>query len=695
VITTPLLLIFTLPSNAAEILAFMQRHTVYVDGLGDVCDYALFDMASLGETSATGQYNGTLPSRTHPNTAQPSSHNGLFTREHAVDYKVESSFLSFRTQHPDWDFSSDNAITANNNTTTTNAITTNAITANAMPSRYSDAIGSTGYSHSAMSYSRGGTSRGDADTEGEVLDIGGGTLHYHTTPTNTTTTTNANTTNTIGAFNAQSISNSSHSNHTLPHGDRSRNVNIYSAIHPNDTRSDRSPMVGISSDSVSYINRRTGQVRAVSPNNAAMHMPLHMQNHSYTPGGVSDSINIAASMLRDLERYKLDRLHEAQDSIFASIFNGPMQHEQRLANQELLAYNRMEEFDSYNDNALDPEASSSGNTRIAADNPTVYPSTTASTTSAYQGINAPTNTATTAATTIGATIDINANPPGAVDPALIASASSYVPRDGPDMVRVKSEDSVCSDSTQESTMMAPSALDTEDVDAQDSQIWRHGGMNDRQHSVHSTPASVTAAMQQNRGPAPRDAMTTAIATASAPQPPILLRRNTSSETMQTSILSSATASMSNSATIPPFTSNMVSSPHRSSSVVFGGNRSNGSSNSSSLNTPNPNAIQMPPSGSYGSASTSYGLQYGYGSSGNSGVIHSAIAAAGGGGVVGTPSASASARRYIYIYVYIYAYMSNSILVPHVMLIYSLYGVAQSPQFAPTSPRGGECGIYGQ
>lgn len=55
IITTPLLLFFSLPKSAEQVVDFFREFTIHVDGLGYVCSFAVFDFKKgLGETPQAG-----------------------------------------------------------------------------------------------------------------------------------------------------------------------------------------------------------------------------------------------------------------------------------------------------------------------------------------------------------------------------------------------------------------------------------------------------------------------------------------------------------------------------------------------------------------------------------------------------------------------------------------------------------------
>nr|CDJ98470.1 Autophagy-related protein 9 domain containing protein [Haemonchus contortus] len=82
-ILTPFILLFWIRPNCRELVRFFHDNTVRVDGLGDVCSYALMDVARHGDV----KWNG---SASHP-TAAP-----------AQDGKTELSILHFASNNPDW-----------------------------------------------------------------------------------------------------------------------------------------------------------------------------------------------------------------------------------------------------------------------------------------------------------------------------------------------------------------------------------------------------------------------------------------------------------------------------------------------------------------------------------------------------------------------------------------------------------------
>lgn len=60
VILTPVVLCYSLPPCAPDILEFIRNHTTYVDGVGAVCDYSTFDLNKYGnEEYATNTKDST------------------------------------------------------------------------------------------------------------------------------------------------------------------------------------------------------------------------------------------------------------------------------------------------------------------------------------------------------------------------------------------------------------------------------------------------------------------------------------------------------------------------------------------------------------------------------------------------------------------------------------------------------------
>jgi len=84
VILTPIILWRVLPTCSEEIVEFLQNHTAYIDGIGDVCSLSTFDIGRHGNRKYAS-------SMTAPKALR--SKNG----------KMEKSILSFAANYPTWD----------------------------------------------------------------------------------------------------------------------------------------------------------------------------------------------------------------------------------------------------------------------------------------------------------------------------------------------------------------------------------------------------------------------------------------------------------------------------------------------------------------------------------------------------------------------------------------------------------------
>ncbi|WKY13987.1 hypothetical protein Q1695_004652 [Nippostrongylus brasiliensis] len=82
-ILTPFILLFWIRPKCRELVRFFHDNTVRVDGLGDVCSFALMDIARHGDVN----WNGS--------TSRPSA-------TPAMDGKTELSVLHFASNNPDW-----------------------------------------------------------------------------------------------------------------------------------------------------------------------------------------------------------------------------------------------------------------------------------------------------------------------------------------------------------------------------------------------------------------------------------------------------------------------------------------------------------------------------------------------------------------------------------------------------------------
>ncbi|XP_074559062.1 autophagy-related protein 9-like [Curcuma longa] len=83
IFVTPYLLIFVVPKHVDDILRFISKFTVYVDGVGDVCSFSLFDFQNHGNKKYAS-----------PSNAE---------REKSSQGKTEKSFLSFQRTYPYWE----------------------------------------------------------------------------------------------------------------------------------------------------------------------------------------------------------------------------------------------------------------------------------------------------------------------------------------------------------------------------------------------------------------------------------------------------------------------------------------------------------------------------------------------------------------------------------------------------------------
>jgi len=93
-LVVPLVLWFSLPRCAEDIVAFVRDYTTHVDGLGHVCAYSQFNLRKLGHP----KYVGAVREKAVARNADP-----LRDSNFSVDGKMEKSFLNFKTQHPNWE----------------------------------------------------------------------------------------------------------------------------------------------------------------------------------------------------------------------------------------------------------------------------------------------------------------------------------------------------------------------------------------------------------------------------------------------------------------------------------------------------------------------------------------------------------------------------------------------------------------
>ncbi|KAI9253926.1 autophagy protein Apg9-domain-containing protein [Phascolomyces articulosus] len=85
VIFTPLVLCFSLPKSAEQIIDAFREFTVHVDGLGYVCSFSQFDFNKHGDAKYGAQ--------THAEEEHLMSNDG----------KMEKSFLNFKANNPGWE----------------------------------------------------------------------------------------------------------------------------------------------------------------------------------------------------------------------------------------------------------------------------------------------------------------------------------------------------------------------------------------------------------------------------------------------------------------------------------------------------------------------------------------------------------------------------------------------------------------
>jgi autophagy-related protein 9 len=119
VFLTPLVLCFSLPNCVPEMLAFMSRHTKYLDGVGDVCDYSTFDFDAYGNSEFLSPVEGD-PSSSDRNDVyadrraggdsylgsgadRQMANNMVGLKDRNSDGKLEQSYMSFRLANPEWE----------------------------------------------------------------------------------------------------------------------------------------------------------------------------------------------------------------------------------------------------------------------------------------------------------------------------------------------------------------------------------------------------------------------------------------------------------------------------------------------------------------------------------------------------------------------------------------------------------------
>ncbi|KAJ1438371.1 autophagy protein Apg9-domain-containing protein, partial [Ochromonadaceae sp. CCMP2298] len=85
VVLTPVVLCFSLPACAHTVLDFIRNHSRYIEGVGAVCDFSLFDLERYGDDDYGAEKNGFLAKSHRPN-----------------DGKLEKSLLNFQQAHPNF-----------------------------------------------------------------------------------------------------------------------------------------------------------------------------------------------------------------------------------------------------------------------------------------------------------------------------------------------------------------------------------------------------------------------------------------------------------------------------------------------------------------------------------------------------------------------------------------------------------------
>lgn len=90
VLLTPIVLLFSLPQSASAIIDFIRENSTYVDGLGAVCVFSLFELERFGDE----QYGAPVTN---------------LNDSHLENGKLEQSFINFQQNYPHWQMEGDNA----------------------------------------------------------------------------------------------------------------------------------------------------------------------------------------------------------------------------------------------------------------------------------------------------------------------------------------------------------------------------------------------------------------------------------------------------------------------------------------------------------------------------------------------------------------------------------------------------------
>jgi autophagy-related protein 9 len=97
VILTPIVLGFSLPNCAPEIIDFFREFTVHVDTLGYVCSFAVFDFRRHGNMKFGAPSFGEVDGEQNGGANWQADE-----RLQSKDGKMEKSFLAFKAAHPEW-----------------------------------------------------------------------------------------------------------------------------------------------------------------------------------------------------------------------------------------------------------------------------------------------------------------------------------------------------------------------------------------------------------------------------------------------------------------------------------------------------------------------------------------------------------------------------------------------------------------
>uniref|UniRef100_V5EFQ0 Autophagy-related protein 9 n=2 Tax=Kalmanozyma brasiliensis (strain GHG001) TaxID=1365824 RepID=V5EFQ0_KALBG len=100
VVTTPFVLWLSLPSCAPDLIDFLRKYTIHIDGLGHVCSFAVFDFARQPTASTMG---GAAARGIHQTGKSGGRRKDRALRNGMREGKMEQSILGFRANHPDWD----------------------------------------------------------------------------------------------------------------------------------------------------------------------------------------------------------------------------------------------------------------------------------------------------------------------------------------------------------------------------------------------------------------------------------------------------------------------------------------------------------------------------------------------------------------------------------------------------------------